>query len=174
MPDNFKPGLYEFPATPVLIDPTLRIKKYITKNNLHIDLTATLSIHVLIRQLLMDMDPKCWYNRTIDRRVMNCLRFIEKNLNQKLTNSDIAGKAHMSANSFARLFHENIHLSLQEYIRKKRVEKACNLMHHTPDSIDQIASSCGFADRHHFSKVFKQVMNVTPAYYKKHHTLDIV
>jgi transcriptional regulator GlxA family with amidase domain len=44
-------------------------------------------------------------------------------------------------------------------------------MHHTSDSVDSIAMNCGFVDRQHFSKVFKQVMNISPAVYKKRHTL---
>lgn len=173
IPDNVEPGLYDFPATPVMKDLAYRIKKNIISNNLQIDFSTTMAIHSLINHLLMEMPQSCWKHRPIDRRVLSCLRHIEKNLGQKLTNADMAVKAHMATNSFARLFHENIHLPLQEYIRKKRIEKACNLMHHTPDSIDQIATNCGFVDRQHFSKVFKQTMNITPAHYKKHHTMDI-
>jgi AraC-like DNA-binding protein len=47
------------------------------------------------------------------------------------------------------------------------VEKACNLLHHSDLSIDQIASACGFSDRYYFTRVFSKTMAASPGAYRK-------
>ncbi len=171
--DNIKPGIYIFESNDQLEQLTNTIKSNIIRDNLTIDLSTTIAIHTLILKLTGSIIPNNWNRRNFDQRILIVLNYIEKNLSLKLTNEELANRAHMARNSFARLFHENIQLSVQEYIRKRRVEHACSYMHHSTDSIEMIALNCGFVDRHHFSRVFKNIMNVTPAYYKKYHTIDI-
>jgi AraC-type DNA-binding domain-containing proteins len=171
--DTIKPGIYVLENTSELEKITLKIKKNIIRDSITTDMVTTMAIHTLILNLLSSLSPDLWSHQSIDHRVLMVMNYIEKNLGQKLNNAELAFKANMAKNSFARLFHKNTQLSLQEYIRKRRVECACNLMHHSGDSIELIALNCGFVDRHHFSRVFKKIMNITPAYYKKFHTIEI-
>jgi AraC-like DNA-binding protein len=171
-PDHVIPGLYVFridETIKILID---QIKQQIISNGLQINLSQSLFIHALIFHFLKEMPSNAWNNKVFDIRVLKSINFLEKHIDRKISNRELASMANMATNSFARLFHENINYSLQEYIRKNRIEKACKFMHHTSDSIDMIAINCGFGDRQHFSKVFKQIMNISPAVYKKRHTLD--
>jgi AraC-like DNA-binding protein len=171
-PDHVIPGVYEYNADESIKKLIEEIKRQTISNVLHINLPVSIAIHALIFHFLKQVPLNAWDTRVFDRRVANALTFIEKNLDGKITNEELASKANMATNSFARLFHENTNCPLQQFIRKKRIEKACDLMHHTSDSIDSIAVNCGFIDRQHFSRVFKQAMNITPAIYKKRHTLD--
>lgn len=172
VPDNVSPGIYLFDINDYTLSLITKIKRKIITDNMQIDLSGTFAIHSLILYLLNKMPGDCWNRKVFDRRIMFILHYIEKNYGERLTNQKLASKVNLATNSLIRLFHENTHNPLQEYIRKKRIEKACLLMHHTSDSIEQIAVNCGFVDRHHFSRVFKQITNVTPAYYKKYHTLE--
>jgi AraC-like DNA-binding protein len=170
--DIVKPGIYAFTISHELKKQIFKIITSVTKNDSQIDLETIIAIHSVIANLISIMDIELWGNQSIDSRVLAAMNFIEKNLTQKLDNAFLASQANMAKNSFSRLFHANVQLSLQEYIRKRRIEFACNLMHHSNDSIEMIAMKSGFFDRHHFSKVFKGMMNVTPAYYKEKHTIN--
>ena len=72
----------------------------------------------------------------------------------------------MSTNSFSRLFKNEIGVSLQKYIKKKRIDYACMLITHTSMSIDEIAFKTGFSNRFHFTRVFHEIIKTTPAKYK--------
>ena len=87
-----------------------------------------------------------------------------------LMNDDLAAQAAMAPNSFLRLFRTEMGLTLQRYVQKVRIEKALMEMHNTNMSIEQIAMECGFSDRHHFSKVFKQVTGMPPGQFRQQKT----
>jgi AraC-like DNA-binding protein len=130
-----------------------------------------LRINQLINYALLQLQDNIWKFGTIDQRIFSAMKFIEKHFNDKITNEELADKANMAVNSFARLFKTSTGVSIQQYIIKTKIETACNLMHHSNKTIDEIAYECGFSDRHHFAKIFKKVMNVNPAYYKKRLTM---
>ncbi|RYZ75333.1 MAG: AraC family transcriptional regulator [Proteobacteria bacterium] len=48
------------------------------------------------------------------------------------------------------------HLNFGEYVRKKRIEKAIDLMQKPDYSLTEIAYLTGFSDQSHFSRTFKQ------------------
>ena len=72
----------------------------------------------------------------------------------------------MSTNAFSRLFLNEVGRSPQKYILKRRIEKACIILHYSSDSIDSIAHKTGFCDRFYFSRMFKKKMNVSPVAYR--------
>jgi AraC-like DNA-binding protein len=72
----------------------------------------------------------------------------------------------MNHNGFIRLFSTETGFSNLQYSRRKRVEKACLLLHFT-NQLDEIARKTGFQYRYYFSRVFKQVTNYSPAQYKR-------
>ena len=73
----------------------------------------------------------------------------------------------MSRDGFLRLFEQETGRSPQFYWRKKRIEKACELLISTSLSIDEIAEKTGFADRYHFSRVFSNFLKNSPVKFRK-------
>ncbi|PNW28459.1 helix-turn-helix domain-containing protein [Formosa algae] len=72
----------------------------------------------------------------------------------------------MAPNSFARLFKEEMQVTLHNFIQNRKIAKSCELFEHTDNSIEEVAYNLGFSDRYHFSRVFKAVTGLTPAVYK--------
>jgi AraC-like DNA-binding protein len=58
-------------------------------------------------------------------------------------------------------------LSFGEYIRKRRIEKALELLETTSYSLTEIAYLTGFSDQSHFTRTFKQHLGKSPSVYKK-------
>lgn len=170
--DGIAPGLYVFNVDAFMVGLLEEIKRQVMGSELQVHVLSVLSVYALIFYCLKQIPENAWHKKQMDRRVSCSMEYIVAHLNRHITNQELAERVRMANNSFARLFHGNTGYSLQEYIRKKRVEKACDLMHHSSDSMEQIAEKCGFFDRQHFSKVFRQVMDISPAVYKKRHTLD--
>jgi AraC-like DNA-binding protein len=59
------------------------------------------------------------------------------------------------------------HLSAGQFITQTRIEKACNLLKCTNESIANIALDCGYSDQSAFTRQFKQTAGLTPKAYRK-------
>ncbi|WP_316837163.1 AraC family transcriptional regulator [Pedobacter nutrimenti] len=127
----------------------------------------SLRIKQLIADCLLQLPAEIWDSGNIDHRILKSIKFMEANFKRKITNDQLADAANMATNSFARLFKTTTGTATQQYILKLRIQASCNLMHHTNKSLDEISYECGFSDRHHFSKIFKKILKVTPSDYKK-------
>lgn len=128
----------------------------------------------LISDCLLQLPNEIWESGNIDHRILKAIKQIEANFQSRITNEQLAQSANMATNSFARLFKMSTGMPAQQYILKLRVQAACNLMHHTNKSFDQISYDCGFSDRHHFSKIFKKILKINPSDYKKQLMFDLI
>jgi AraC-like DNA-binding protein len=54
-----------------------------------------------------------------------------------------------------------------EYIRKKRIEKAIELMSDRSISLTEIAYLTGFSDQSHFTRIFKKFTGSNPSEYRR-------
>lgn len=168
--DLLQPGIYTFPVDNNMADYLNEIKEFNINSEGVFDFTTYSTINSLTFGLLKRIPRNKWDTPNLDNRVSNAVTYIEQHISERLSNEKFAARANMVKNSFARLFKENTGLSLQQYIKKKRIENALILLHHSTATIDEIANQCGFFDRHHFSKVFKELMGISPVSYKKHLT----
>lgn len=130
-----------------------------------------LEVNMLISICLMQLENSLTDFKTVDHRIFSTMAYIDNNYNEIITNNTLAAMTNMASNSFSRLFKKATGITIQQYIIKKRIENALNLMHHTDKNLDEIAHDCGFSDRFHFSKAFKKHVHMSPSYYRKNLTL---
>ena len=123
-----------------------------------IHVATMLAEHILLSRL---MKPKKLSN------LENVVSYIDKNLFENLSISKISEAAHVSKSLLYRLFDEHFGMTVSEYINKKRVREACELLSHTDLSIERIAYSCGFSGVAYFSRTFKGEMGASPIKYRK-------
>ncbi|WP_372751899.1 helix-turn-helix domain-containing protein [Labilibaculum sp.] len=165
--DNISPGVFSYELTDHLKEKLQVIKRHLNYEHTRFSFYSTLAIQSLISDLLSDLPEESWNLITKDYRILEVLNFIENNSNEELNNAILAQQASMATNAFTRLFTKEIGMSPQKYVKGKRIGKACILLHHSDFQIDEIASKTGFADRYHFSRIFKQITKVSPAKYRK-------
>ncbi|MBK3519396.1 AraC family transcriptional regulator [Carboxylicivirga marina] len=165
--DNVSPGVFIFKLTEHLKEKLLIIKRHLNYEHARFSFYSGIAIQSLITDLIMELPQDSWELITNDSRILDVLSFIENNISNDLSNPALADKAMLATNAFTRLFTDEIGVPPQKYVKKKRIDKACVLLHHSNLSIDEVAVQSGFADRYHFSRIFKQITNVSPARYKK-------
>lgn len=165
--DNISPGIFEFNLTENLQKKINSIKKYLQLDFSMFDFYTMLTIQSLIYDLLSSIPKSNWDLPSKDHRILHVLRHIESNLEGDLSNPALSEIARLATNAFNRLFTEETGTSPQKYVKKKRIDRACALLHHSNNSIEQVATDTGFADRYHFSKIFKQQTGLSPARYRK-------
>ncbi len=166
--DTISPDIFVFDITGQQQELIQSITRQLIRGQDKFEQTGSLELYSLLFSLLHQLPSKVWKDRKLDNRVLRGIRFMEQNIrNTKISNSLLAEIAGMSVNAYARLFKEQTTYPPRKYLIRMRVEKACNLLHHSEHSIDQIASSCGFTDRYYFTRVFSKTMKASPGEYRK-------
>ena len=165
--DHVSPVIFEFELTDHLQEKLTVIQDHLKVDNFMFDFYTVLAIQSLITDLLSLIPASKWDQMSSDARILQVLSYIESGLRCDLSNQALASLARLATNAFNRLFSEEVGISPQKYVKKKRVDRACALLHHSDYTIDQVAQETGFADRYHFSKVFKTLTGLSPARYRK-------
>lgn len=97
-------------------------------------------------------------------------RVVERMRADLATNLDLktlAAESGYSRNQFLRMFRTATESTPHQFFLQLRVEKAQSLMKNKFLRIIDIAASCGFASQAHFSRVFRQIVGVTPMQYRR-------
>ena len=165
--DNISHGVFTYELSEHLEEKLQVIKRHLNYDHAKFSFYSSLAIQALISDLLSGLPEDSWNLITKNYRILKVLNYVENNIADELTNSVLAEQAKMATNAFTRLFTEEIGLPPQKYVKKKRIDKACILLHHSNWSMDKVASQTGFADRYHFSRIFKLTAGLSPAKYKK-------
>lgn len=64
-------------------------------------------------------------------------------------------------------FHEYLNMTPSQYLNRKKIDKAIELLLSTELSILNIAFECGFNNIEYFDKIFKKTMGLTPLRYRQ-------
>lgn len=97
------------------------------------------------------------------------LNAIKKCLHTKFKLSHISRELGLSKAQLERNCHREFGCSVMELYHRVRVNRACSLLVNPELSMEQISEWLGFYDQAHFSRFFKQRMQITPSQYRKKH-----
>ena len=93
-------------------------------------------------------------------------RYIEENLHRPIKIEDLADELSISRGYLRNIFVKSRSCSPQEYLMKRRIEKAKELLLKTELSVTLIASEVGYSDVLGFSRMFKRYCGVSPSEYR--------
>jgi len=102
-------------------------------------------------------------------KVKKALDYINKNIHNKITLDQLSAYVNVSKNHLLKIFSDTVGMTPNEYITKKRLDMAKEMLMMTDSSITQIATSCGFDNTTYFSYLFKKHTNLSPRSYRKLH-----
>jgi len=101
-------------------------------------------------------------------RFLPVFRQIEQRLHcPEYSVAEMAGEAHLSEVQFRKIFRRITGFSPLRFVQRRRIERACNLLHTSTDSIASIAESSGFCEPPFFHRVFKAWTGMTPRAYRR-------
>ena len=98
---------------------------------------------------------------------MRALSLIHERFAEKLSVDELAAVAHLSRSTFIRKFIYICKMSPAQYIMKKRIEVAENILRTSSASLFEIAERVGFYDAAHFSRTFRKLKGISPLEYRK-------
>ena len=94
---------------------------------------------------------------------MNRIRgFLGEHVGENLTLGELAAMATMSRSHFSHTFHAVLGMSLRDYVRDLRLERAHLLLLASRISLTAIAAESGFYDLPHLDKAFRHRLGMSP------------
>lgn len=99
--------------------------------------------------------------------IRKAIAYIDQHLKEELTLKDIAAHVHLNPSYFSVLFKEQANLNFSEYITRRRIQRAKELVISTNLPINEIAEEVGYKTSKYFIKIFKEIEGITPSIYRK-------
>jgi AraC family transcriptional regulator len=99
-------------------------------------------------------------------RLNRVLEHINENLSDNLELSVLAEVAGVNLYHFARAFKQSTGESPHQYVLRRRIEQAKELLRHPQLSVIEASARTGFVDQSHFSKVFRRIVGIAPSEFR--------
>ena len=93
--------------------------------------------------------------------------FVNENLASSLSLADIANLVQMGPCHFARAFKESTGLSPHQYVLRRRIDRAVEMLKDERSSLSGIAYDLGFSSQGHFTAVFRKFTGTQPSSYRE-------
>ncbi|CAN7284240.1 response regulator [Paenibacillus sp. LjRoot56] len=98
--------------------------------------------------------------------IMRAMRFIEKNLKQRLTLEAIAEDVNLAPSYFSSLFKKTMNEGVISYINRKKIQLALELLNVQDYSLLELCEEVGIVNEGYFCKLFKEYTGDTPKQYR--------
>jgi len=99
--------------------------------------------------------------------IQQSVGLIEEKFAETLSVGDLANAAGLSESRFKGKFREQMGVPPGEYVMRKRVQRARELLQTTRMPVTEIAYSLGFSSSQYFANVFRRFMLITPSEARK-------
>jgi AraC-like DNA-binding protein len=110
-----------------------------------------------------DDDPTERQMRALQKwRLKRVAEYVDEHLSDKITLSDLATAAGLSRMHFAAQFRAATNLRPHEYLLRRRIKRAEELLGQSTMTLVEIALTVGFQTQAHFTTVFKRFVGDTP------------
>jgi AraC family transcriptional regulator len=95
-------------------------------------------------------------------RLKRVVEYVDLHLSAKITLAELAGVAGLSRMHFASQFRAATNLRPHEFVLRRRILRAEELLQNTTTPIVEIALTVGFQTQAHFTSIFKRFVGSTP------------
>jgi two-component system, response regulator YesN len=99
--------------------------------------------------------------------IRKAIAYIDQHLKDELTLKDVASHVHLNPSYLSVLFKEQANLNFSEYVTRRRIQRAKELVISTNLPINEIADEVGYKTSKYFIKIFKEIEGMTPSTYRK-------
>lgn len=101
-----------------------------------------------------------------DPRLPRCTAYLCEHMMKKVTLRELARFAGISERTLSSLFQSATGFPPMRYLIELRLNHAMKLLRHTNQTIEQVATECGFANRYYFTRMFTKYRQVAPATFR--------
>ncbi len=148
---------------------TLRIAANLYKEFRSMDSASPLIIEGLVRELIGVVARET--SDKLDREIPPWLKMVRERLHDEFpfapSIAELASAAKVHPDYLSRCFRSHYRMSIGEYARHLRMQWAARELTDSDKPLSEIALGAGFSDQSHFTRIFKQYFQTTPARFRK-------
>ena len=137
-------------------DPEIGALRYLTVRLLH-----------ELMSMPIESEPDTYFTRSQIAIVKEAESLILSDLSRRITAKELADRFGVSESSFKFYVKGILGDSYLNYFRKKRMEKAAELLESTTLKVIEIANMVGYENQGKFAKVFAEVYGVPPLEFRR-------
>lgn len=94
-------------------------------------------------------------------------RYISENISMNIQREELAKMVFLNPDYLSKLFRKQEGMTIGEYITKKRMQLAAQLLKNTDLAVADISQRVGITDASYFIKTFKKAQGLTPQQYRE-------
>jgi two-component system response regulator YesN len=125
----------------------------------------------LIKQKIMQISHKILdkiQSRNSGNKIIELsLKYIEENYHKDLNLDTVANSVYINSGYFCILFKKTMGTNFIDYLHKKRIEKACEILTDIHSKSYEVALKVGYSNEKYFYQIFKKHTGMTPTQYKE-------
>lgn len=101
------------------------------------------------------------------RRMQHICAYVMAHYVHTISLDDIAEEIGMNRSAFCSYFKRCKGVTFSQFVTQYRLNTACELLKHSQKQVSEICFTVGFNDLHHFIRVFRKAMGISPTAYRK-------
>lgn len=105
-------------------------------------------------------------NSHISRQIQDSCNYIQIHSAEKLNIADIAAQAGYAEYYFSKKFKKEMGISVKDYIKKVKIERAKIILRSETISIQEISEMLSFGTQSYFAETFHKITGMTPGEYR--------
>ena len=99
--------------------------------------------------------------------LMKAIDYINSNYAEKIGMEELCGASGVSKQHLCLLFRSTLGTRPMEYVAKRRIQAAKELLTGSDKSVEEIAAETGFCSASYFGKLFKRYEGISPSRFKR-------
>ncbi len=107
--------------------------------------------------------------KVYSRPVIQCINYIETHLHERIRIGDLADHVSLNPSYLSTVFKKETGRTAADYILRRRIETACNMLRYSEYSASQISEILAFSSQSYFIRCFRQIKGMTPYDYAQWH-----
>jgi len=112
-------------------------------------------------------DKKALQSPLINEKIQKAVEYIDQNYAYEISREGLASHIGLHHDNLGRYFKLYQGKKMSDYINELRIKEAARKLQETDEKIIDIAFSVGFGSLRTFNKSFREIMKMSPAYYRK-------
>ena len=104
--------------------------------------------------------------KAVPSKILDTMSYVQLHLGENLTVEQLAKRVNQNQDYFSKQFLIHTGQRPLNYIHEKKIERAQYLIATTDKTFLEITMDTGFSNLPHFSKIFKQIVSLTPGEYR--------
>ena len=93
--------------------------------------------------------------------------YIDINYYKDITPLSVAKRFFVNPSYASRIFSKNVGVSMNEYINRRKIDRAKLLLSSSAIPMSSISLNVGFSDANYFARTFKRIVGVSPTEYRE-------